>query len=84
MKILSFPYTKKRIIDIRRSNDDFDKEYGTRLASFSASSTTNDFVDLISDYEEFFPSGIQSLRKITESDFKALFVDIHHMISELR
>ena len=86
MNVIAFPYTKKRIVDVKRSDDVFDREYGTRLFSISTSrgSPKQEFIDLLRDYEEFLPSGTQGLQGVTDENFRKLFTAIHTMISTLR
>ena len=75
------PFTKKRIVNIKKENDDFDLEYGQRLMRMK---TIQQFKDLLEDYEEFLPSQFQKLREISPKNFKKILSEIKSMIESVR
>lgn len=62
-------FTKKRIADVKESDDVFDHEYRRRLEE---TKTVQQLSDLIRDYEEFLPEGLQEFRDAPEDARKEL------------
>lgn len=62
-------YTKKKISDITIFNDDIDTEYHKRVMAIR---TKQDLKDLLEDYEEFLPEGLQEFRQCDDLAFRKL------------
>ena len=67
------PFTAKRIADIQANEDEIDREYVSRMFRLE---THEQLRDLIMDYEEFLPEGLQRFRDCDEKSFNELISQI--------
>ena len=75
-------FTKKKIADVKREDDVFDYEYMRRVERLGQKgATVDDLKQLLIDYEEFLPEGLQKFRHATEREFKLLIKQIRDFFS---
>ncbi len=67
------PFTKKHISDITAFEDRIDFEYLRRLSGMN---TKQDLIDILKDYEEFLPIGLQKFRNADSVEFKELLEQV--------
>ena len=70
-------FTKWRISDIKATDDHVDIQYAKRI---EAMKTRDDLRDILRDYEEFLPKGIQRLRDISNEGFRELIFRIRRFV----
>jgi hypothetical protein len=75
------PYTKRRIVDIKESEDSIDLEYLNRLSRVH---NKQDLVDLLIDYEEFLPAFLQKFRNADDDELNLLDNQIQGLFKKLR
>lgn len=68
-------FTRRRISDIRDSENSIDQEYKTRLFNIRCKA---DLIDLLTDYEEFVPKGLQKFREASDAELEKLQKRIQH------
>jgi len=68
-------YTRRRIADIKDSENSIDQEYKTRLFAMR---TKSDLVDLLTDYEELVPKALQKFRDASDAELEKLQKRIQH------
>ena len=73
-------FTKRKITDIRESEDTIDREYSYRVIRVKSK---RELVELISDYEEFLPSGFGKVRDMTEEEVEKLLDNLRRYFSEV-
>lgn len=74
-------FTKKRISEVRESDDVFDHEYRRRLEEVK---TVQQLSDLIRDYEEFLPEGLQEFRDASDEARKELLFQKDRFLAHAR
>lgn len=62
-------FTKRKIVDVKDTDNRFDREYSTRLYGVSNGKQLSDF---LRDYEEFLPEGLQRFRDANAAAVKEL------------
>jgi len=73
-------YTKKKIVDIKKEDDRFDFDYMERVKRIK---TLDDLKQLLMDYEEFLPDGLQKFRHAEERDFQLLMDQIRKFFTKV-
>lgn len=68
------PYTARRIADITIVEDTIDREYAARIFALE---TKENLKDIIIDYEEFLPAGLQRFQDCDDCSFKELLFQIN-------
>lgn len=74
-------FSKKKMSDITIFEDDIDKEYRHRVFHMSS---FDDLKSILIDYEEFLPSGIQSLREMDTSQSLDFLNRVNRIIDSVK
>lgn len=73
-------FTKRKIVDIKDSEDTIDQEYLNRIIRVKCKS---DLVAIIDDYEDFLPSGFASFREYSEEQVSDLMDKLKMFFNEV-
>ena len=73
-------FTKKKIADVKKEEDNIDYEYMRRIERLQKGKVS-DLKQLLMDYEEFLPEGLQKFRHAGRKEFKQLLRQIHGFFS---
>lgn len=74
-------FTKKKIVDIKESNDSFDREYRIRLEGVK---TKQQLADFLRDYEEFLPEGLQRFRDAPDEAVREILFQKDRVVEHAR
>jgi hypothetical protein len=73
--------TKKKLSDIKQTENTIDKEYSRRLAEIRC---TDDLRNLLRDYEDFMPAGIMRFRDAPEKACQELVNQVRRIFEHIR
>lgn len=78
---LAEKFTKKRMADITKFEDRIDLEYLNRI---DAIETRRHLIDVLDDFQEWLPEGLQAFREADDDTFKELLFQIRRIIDRVR
>jgi len=74
-------HTKRMRLDINVFTDDIDREYHKRIIAIKSK---QDLIDILEDYEEFLPKGLQSFRRCDDLSFHKLKKQINRFYQRVK